>query len=236
MEKFQGDILAGVREEITKINSCVVPANNNTHDSEVLNEEGGDVRTFVNGRYRALCYAKDGSITRKFWMVPKSFKFPKADRRSAWNFWLLGQPEHKESKADGTLISHPICPFRHFQPTLLPRKARDMFKINWRPVLRIMDKAIVSGESYPTTMTSNEIEMWWDAGTELLKSRAKYIFIKHTSKCHLWGIGTWSKHVLPSYIKKNGTEEDNLALPLDTKHWSDAMSEGVTKVICLKVL
>ena len=54
--------------------------------------------TFCNGKYAAFCYNVDGFLDRKFWMVPKTFKFPCVDRRNAWSFWLLVMPDHTEKK------------------------------------------------------------------------------------------------------------------------------------------
>ena len=82
-------------------------------------------------------------------------------------------PDHTEQKTDGTFVSHPIVPFCLFDPKLLPKKLSFIFKNNWRPVLRIMDQAIVSGASHPTVMTATEVAYWWVAGTDILKTRVE---------------------------------------------------------------
>ena len=81
-----------------------------------------------------------------------------------------------------------------------------------------MSEAIVSGASQPSQMTWAEVADWYEAGTDLLKVRASYIFKKPRS--YLWGVATWSKHVRPSYIRKFGTAEDVLAIPPPTNSWS----------------
>ena len=90
-------------------------------------------------------------------MVPKEFKFPKVDRRAAWNLWLLGLPDHQEKQADGTILPHPICPFQLFDPKLLPHKVMNNYKNNWRTVTKIMEQALANSERDPSTMTSLEL-------------------------------------------------------------------------------
>ena len=77
-------------------------------DADVV-EDG--TPTFCGGKYAAFCYNVDGSLDRKFWMVPKIFKFPCVDRRNAWSFWLLGMPDHTEKK--WMVLLYPILLF-HF--------------------------------------------------------------------------------------------------------------------------
>ena len=217
LEGFQSEILTGVQNQIAQIQSGQVNNHMSLPPSSVnFNDVDGAVPTYCNGKYRAFCYAEDASLTRKFWMVPKRFKFPKADRRAAWNFWLLGMPDHQEENAEGDTVTHPVCPFCVFDPKLLPKKLRDNFKNNWRPVLRIMDEAIMSGSSHPTIMNANEVAYWWEAGTDILKTRASYIFCHPRS--YLWGVGTWSKHVLPSYIKGWALKVTNWLYPLLLTH------------------
>ena len=79
-------------------------------------------------------------------------------------------------------------------------------------------------------MSSDEVEMWWDAGRELLRSRVSYCFAKKRS--HLWGVGTWSKHVQPSEIKKHGTDEDKLVLeaqPVKARSWTQKQRAAHTR-------
>ena len=81
-----------------------------------------------------------------------------------------------------------------------------------------MDKAIVSGDSSSTEMSAEELQDWYKAGTDLLKIRASYVFLK---LCHdRWGVGTWSKAVLPSKVMKFGTETDKMALPAPSSQLS----------------
>ena len=217
MEGFRVDVLKGVREEIAQLETRIPSNTNDNANASETPPEGIAVPTYCNSKYRAFCYAEYGSTDRKFWMVPKNFSFPSVDRRAAWTFWLLGLPENESTNPDGTIVAHPICPFRFFKPALLPLKPRNHFKNNWRPVLSIMEDAIVSGDSHPTQMDSQEIEMLWEAGNDLLKGRASYIFAK--PRYHLWSVSTCSKHVKSSFIKKYGTDQDKTALPPEASTW-----------------
>ena len=120
-------------------------------------------------------------------------------------------PDYCLKGADGMLRPQPISLFCHFDPKKLPKKGRSAFKVNWKPVFSIMENAIVSGNSPLTEMTSQEVDYWFEAGTDELKFRASYIFNK--SKCERWGVATWSRHVQPSMIQTFGSEEDKMALP-----------------------
>ena len=112
LDSSQGEIITGVQKQIEKIQ-----VGNTNHYPDVPTESvieftsDGTVLAYCNGKYRAFCYAEGSSIVRKLWMVLKRFKFPKADIRTAWNFWLIGKPEHEEVQADGTTVAHPIYPF-----------------------------------------------------------------------------------------------------------------------------
>ena len=107
--------------------------------------------------------------------------------------------------------------FVFFYVRKLPFCVRNTYKNNWRPVLKIMEEAIVSGASKPREMTVNEVTEWYEAGTHLLRVRASYIFAKPRS--YLWGVATWSKHVRPSNIRKFGTADDVLAISPPTHSW-----------------
>ena len=182
---------------------------NNNHVS--FDPMEGDTANFLNGRYTAFCYVEEGSTEQRFWQVPRDFTFPKVTRKVGWAFWIKGMPDYCDQLAGSALRSHPILPFRHFDPKKLPKKARFAFLVNWKPVFSIMDEAIVSGDSPPNDISLDKLEKWYADGTALLRMRASYAFAKE--RHGRWGVGTWSKAVLPSQISKYGTETDKLALP-----------------------
>ena len=84
-------------------------------------------------------------------------------------------PGHVEKQADGSMKAQPIMPFWLLDPTLLPMKQRNTLKVNWHSVYKIMDEAIVSGDSHPTEMSTEELESWWVAGDELLRTRVAFL-------------------------------------------------------------
>ena len=83
-----------------------------------------------------------------------------------------------------------------------------------------MDKAIpINGA--PNELSMQDLEILWNAGTDLLRARVSYCFQKPRSD--LWGVATWSHAVQPSMIAKKGTDEDRLALealPTKVRTWT----------------
>ena len=83
-----------------------------------------------------------------------------------------------------------------------------------------MDKAIpINGA--PNELSMEDLEMLWNAGTDLLRARVAYCFQKPRSD--LWGVATWSHTVQPPMITKKGTDEDRLALealPTKVRTWT----------------
>ena len=118
------------------------------------------------------------------------------------------------------MIPHPIMPFCFMDPKLLPKKIRDSLLVNWRPVYTIMENAIPTNCA-PDELSTEDHEMLWNAGTDLLRARVAYCFQKPRSD--LWGVATWSHAVQPSTIAKKGTDKDRLALealPTKVQTWT----------------
>ena len=219
LSSFQQQILDGVDSRLAEIrDSGIFPRQESGEVFPVSEVAEGEAPTFGDGKYFAFCYAEDDNSERRFWQVPKGFQFPKADRHAGWKFWMLGIPDHTEKRADGTVVAHPISPFRLFQDKMLPKSAKTVFKVNWKPVFDIMESAIVSGASSPFEMTSTELEEWYSAGTDMLRFRASYCFAK--PRHERWGVSTWSRKVQPSQIRKYGTTSDIIALPAPESRWS----------------
>ena len=122
---FQDDILTGVDERLKVLSRGHMQVVEQDNSPVMFGTVNDIAPTYVNGKYMAFTYAVANSPHRKFWQVPKTFVFPKCDRRDGWKFWMLGIPCHTEEQMDGTIISHPIMPFRLFNPTLLSIKARN---------------------------------------------------------------------------------------------------------------
>ena len=218
MLSFQTEILNGVDErlETLKRGLSFNAHNNNDRDinfdsTECLELDKNNIPKYVNGKYEAFVYAEEGEQVKKFWHVPSNFVFPKVTRYEGWKFWLLGMPDHHEKLTEGTTRSHPIMPFRYFDDKLLPKIPKNALRVNWWPVYKIMDEAITMDNLNPTDISSEQVDTWYRAGTDILKSRVSYCFSK--TKHHLWTVSYWSKKVSPSQIRKFGTDDDKLALP-----------------------
>ena len=115
---LQSKILAGISEQISSLqNEQRVPplrlpdALDATEFDGRYGVYGEEVQKCCNVNYHAFLYTVKGSLTRTFRMVPSDFKFPKFNRLGAWNFWLLGMPDHFEKNDSGDLVVHVICPF-----------------------------------------------------------------------------------------------------------------------------
>lgn len=223
---FKQDILVGVDDRIKQINTYT------NQDTALVLEDVSEVRNVV-GRDKYPPFVYRDSASKKanccFFQVPKDFAFTTGGLREAWELWLVGMPEFEVEKSDGSIVRHPICPFRQFDPLKLPMKVRTLFKSNWRPIMGILNEAIVGRlPSNPATLSVDDMDMWFAAGIELVKVRASYIF--SMSNRLTWGPTTWSKHVLPSYIRRLGTAEDISQLGPDTsKPRKKAKRRGVRK-------
>ena len=206
---FQDGILKGVEERLKSVTGAVQhQVQDNTPTYEIFDDV---VPTYCDGKYLAFCYAVDGSTDRKFWMLPKKFEFAKCNRKVGWSYWMLGLPNYVEEQPDGSMKAHPIMPFRLLDPSFLPKNLRSALRVTWHPVFKIMDEAIVSGNSHPTEMSTEELETWWEAGDKLLQTRVAYCYVN--PRHHSWSVGTWSTACAASTIRKKGTPEDILALP-----------------------
>ena len=211
LESFQGEILTGVEERLQAIkDSGFLPQQ---HKQNVVFHDPvqGEIPTFCSGKYFAFCYGEDGETDRRFWQVPNGFSFPKVNLRTGWTFWIKGMPEYADKEADGAFTAHPISPFRHFKAKMLPKKVKNAFLVNWKPVFTIMDGVLKEeNEEDIIKWSPSEVEESLVAGLELLKGRASYAFEK--PRHERWGVGTWSKYVQPSEIRKHGSEADKQAL------------------------
>ena len=125
LENFQSDILSGVDERLETIN-LRLPQPQECHHA--INTDGDSIEgspTYLDGKYTTFSYMDDldAQNARKFWQVPKTFVFPKVNRRMGWGYWILRMPNHSEIIEDGEMVPHPIMPFDFMDPKLLPKKS-----------------------------------------------------------------------------------------------------------------
>jgi hypothetical protein len=64
-----------------------------------------------------------------------------------------------------------------------------------------------------TVIDADFIHESLEKGKAHLRHRASYVFNKRKANPEVWQVGTWSKHVSHSSIRKSGTEEDKAQLP-----------------------
>jgi hypothetical protein len=62
-----------------------------------------------------------------------------------------------------------------------------------------------------------------------LKSPVEYVFNKRRAKPMQWELSTWSKHVRPSSIEKNGTKSNKADLPTGTSRYNKPLKTGTFK-------
>ena len=128
LEKFQSDILSGVDERLETINLSLPQPQEHHHSINTDGDSTEGSPTYLDGKYTAFSYVDDvdGQNATKFWQVPKTFVFPKVNRRKGWDYWILGMPNHLEIIEDEKMVPHPIMPLRFMKPKLLPKKFRTL--------------------------------------------------------------------------------------------------------------
>ena len=202
LDEFRNGIRDDVRQQIALMQQGVPgligqPPGRNAGDDD--HRRVGTVYTY-NGR---------------FWDVPQTFAFPAAVKRDiGWRLWLQGMPAYTTVGENGAVVYNKIKPFRMFLPARLPKKIAEAYKLHWRPVYGMMEKARVS--DMPEELTPEIVNNLYDLGTEYLRTRVSYIFTNEKLHHNDWVIATWAKYLSRSTIMKKGTEEDKQHLPVAT--------------------
>jgi len=153
----------------------------------------------------------------RIYHVPEFFKFPdQCVLRDAFNLWLNGFPTF--ASADGTIT--PIMPFRLMQPRCLPNgRIKDKFSQEYLPIMRkLMSTPNLPFDINSTTIIPHElVQAAFTLALDYLKTQVSYIFSDPKFKGnHNWSVGTWSKRVCFSEIRKYGTDEGKAKLPEET--------------------
>jgi hypothetical protein len=164
----------------------------------------------------------------RFFHVPENFEFPNAKLHTGWKLWIGGQPGHKVKSQDGTVKDAPIRAFRLLDPKMLPKEARQTFKLKWLPIFKMMeaapglnlDEAQDSAEHYDET---------YQTAMEHLKSQVQYVFQNPNYKVDSWSLGTWSVRVARSSVEKFGTEADKARLRQTPKNRQNNQRRSVVR-------
>jgi hypothetical protein len=144
------------------------------------------------------------------WCVPESFQFPAgAIRRVGWRKWLKGGVHIDGGKR------WVIKPYRKFIGRDLPSKALStQFQSEWRPIFcKMMETPGLEIPTNQREITEEFLESSYELATDYLRSCASYIFKVPPAIVADYTVGTWSKKVKRSFIKKFGTQEDIARLP-----------------------
>ena len=216
LNDFKGKVLGEVQSLIKEMRSM--------HRNDDVESSAISIRANSANKHAPFLYADLNSNIQRMYQVPKCFKFPQADRKQGWQFWLLGIQSYPITK-NNTTIYHAILPFQKFNLSQLPSGVKDAFKINWKPIYSIMEDGI-NIDQYRSLSISEFIDTTYDLGTKNIKKRASYIWGRSKNKCDVWKVSTWSKHVQYSMIAKYGAEDDRRNLPAKKRHNKD---KGVTK-------
>ena len=132
-----------------------------------------------------------------FYSVPNGFVFPAlATLKEGLGFWLFGMDVANNKR---------VVPFRKLKPIMIPSSLKNTFKLNWKPIFVFLEKHVLIGTE---TITTDNINTYYNACIVVLKNRLSFCFKKKDGKCLSWAVSTWSKNVLPSYILKCGNDSD----------------------------
>jgi hypothetical protein len=97
----------------------------------------------------------------------------------------------------------------------------------WKPIFRLMMKAPGIPDTIPSDADENFVQQTFEIATEYLKSTVSYIWAKHEGVLGNYKIGTWSRKVSSSEIRKHGTQEDIAKLPpVTARNKTDSRKRG----------
>jgi hypothetical protein len=149
----------------------------------------------------------------RFYSVPRGFELPmRLKLRAAFGLWINGDPSRKSyqklpGKSEVILTATPIKPYRMIKPTMLPKEVACKFRVSWMPILKLMTSG---NNNLPALATGKALDDLYNQGLGQIMSNAAYIFAKGGDTD--WAISTWSRKILPSAIKNNGTSGDKARL------------------------
>jgi hypothetical protein len=163
----------------------------------------------LSGMHRRVGLYDSFMYRGKFWCVPESFEFPiEVTRLVGWRMWLTGKTVVHNGK------TFRIKPFHLLKGTDLPKqKLVSELDTKWKPIFRLMMKAPGIPDTIPSDADENFVQQTFEIATEYLKSTVSYIWAKHEGVLGNYKIGTWSRKVSASEIRKHGTQEDIAKLP-----------------------
>ena len=141
--------------------------------------------------------------------VPNDFNFPfKCNLFQAWKMWVKGM----------SFKNIHIKPFRLMKS--LPKGIQSRYRTEWRPILTLIEEGInYSGKEYDISENASDVVLkeCLEEGLNYVKNRASYILETDETRRSAWTVGTWSCKTKPSFILKNGSEQNKMLLLNETE-------------------
>jgi hypothetical protein len=153
----------------------------------------------------------------RFFAVPQSFNFPKAELKEGLRLWFRGQ----SISADG---SKWIRSYRQIKLALLPKQQKDQFKLHFSPIYTYLEKNAPS-EALSVQSLIEDIDKYYKTSVKFLKSRVSYCFQGGRNPLE-WSVATRSNHTRRLSIEKHGTENDKEYL--EAASWRNQPNHGET--------
>ena len=111
----------------------------------------------------------------------------------------------------------PIRPFHLLKASMLPKKIKLEFTINWSPIFQVIEEH-VKHEGNIAPPTAEQHEEIYKMALSYLRERISYVFKKKTRKRpEDWLVSYWSKHVKLFIIMAEGTNSDKAKVPQGTQ-------------------
>ena len=111
-----------------------------------------------------------------------------------------------------------IKPFRLMKS--LPKGIQSRYRTEWRPILTLIEEGInYSGKEYDISENASDVVLkeCLEEGLNYVKNRASYILETDETRRSAWTVGTWSCKTKPSFILKNGSEQNKMLLLNETE-------------------
>ena len=137
----------------------------------------------------------------KYWSIPENFQFPhETNRLNGWRMWLCGAVVVSDT------VIYKVKPFQSLQGINFAVKGVERaFTTKWKPIFKLMEQ--YPGFEVAVLVDDACVKSSFSAATEYLKSRVGYVWrrVKDERMLSSYAIGTWSKYVQRSEIKKHDT-------------------------------
>jgi hypothetical protein len=165
--------------------------------------------------------------------IPEGFELPTCDLIDAWNFWLIGFPNHKfrmpkaSDEGEDTLVDAPIKPLRETKLGSIPSSLKKKYKDGWRPILKTMETDVehmLEGVP-PAEMDESFITATYTAAIEALIRKAPALFDGKAERSKSWKVATWSRKIREQMGGKN--QRRSLDLNVKDEEEDVAMAEPV---------